>query len=88
MKTFLIACVAFFVLILFLLGGSTYLTGRVLYLTGEAKALASLPMEERAAAARALCEKWDDLRLHFVIFVHEEELVGLESALTRTRAAA
>ena len=88
MKAFVIACIVFSVLVLFLFGSSAYLTGKVLFLTGEAKALASLPVEERAEAAQVLCRRWDDMRLLFVVFVHEEELVGLESALTRTRAAA
>lgn len=88
MKAFIVACVVFLVLALFLFGSSAALTGKVLFLTGEAKTLASLPIEERARAAQALCERWDNERLLFVIFVHEEELVPLEAALTRTRAAA
>lgn len=88
MKAFVIAVILFLALVLFLFGSSAALTGKVLSLTGEAKVLATLPTEERAEAARALCKRWDEERLLFVIFVHEEELVPLESALTRTRAAA
>ena len=88
MRAFVIACVSFLALVLFLFGSSTWLVRRAQELSSEAAPLASLPIEEREGAIEALCERWERERLSFVVFVHKEELVPLEGALTRARAAA
>jgi hypothetical protein len=88
MKAFIIACVAFGVLVVFLFGSSAWLSQCAENLSSDALPLASLPPDEREGAMNALCERWERERFRFIVFVHKEELVPLEGALTRARAAA
>ena len=88
MKAFIAACICFALLSLFLFGSAALLSRQALSLSREASELAEAPVEDREAGASALCDRWDKERIFFVIFVHEEELAPLESALTRARAAA
>lgn len=88
MKAFIIACIALGVLVAFLFGSSAWLSRRAADLSSEAMPLASLPTDEREGAMDLLCDRWERERFWFVVFVHKEELVPLEGALTRARAAA
>ena len=88
MKAFLIACVVFSLLVFTLFGSGAWLVGRVRALAREAEALSALSPNERSEATAALCERWERERRWFIVFVHKEELVPLEGALTRAHAAA
>lgn len=88
MKAFVIACTAFAVLLISLFGSSAWLTRRARALSEVADALPTLALEERSEEIEAFSERWERERLLFIVFIHKEELVPLEGALTRARAAA
>ncbi len=88
MKAFVIACTTLGLLVLSLFGSSLWLTNRVQALSDAAASLSSLSIEEREKEMDALYERWERERLAFVVFVHKADLVALEEALTRARAAA
>ncbi len=88
MKAFIIACAVLVFLVAFLFGSSVWLVARAEDLSREAESLSSLSVEGREGAMDALCERWERERFWFTVFVHEEELMLLEGALTRARTAA
>lgn len=88
MKTFVVACICFSLLVAFLFGSAALLSREALSLAQQANALGDAPKEQRESGAKALIERWGKERLLFIIFVHKEEVAPLENALTRAHAAA